>query len=159
MNWRRVLAVEVVAALTLSTLVSMSRAGAEPKSLKEQLVGTWTFVSSVNTRKDGSKFDSWGANPAGIFMFDPDGHYAQVIMRSEVGVFGPKTVFSFGTYSVDEKSRTLVTHIQGSSLARLNGTEQRRIILTLTGDELRYVNTSTASGNTVEALWKRSKHP
>ena len=36
-----------------------------PDTFAGRLVGTWSFVSSVNTRKDGSTFDRWGANPRG----------------------------------------------------------------------------------------------
>ena len=72
-----------------------------------RLVGTWSFVSSVNTRKDGSTFDRWGANPKGIFMFDRGGNYAQIIVGSESRVFGAKTFCAFGTYSVDEAKKLL----------------------------------------------------
>jgi hypothetical protein len=136
-------------------------AGAEPadpaRKVAKLLVGTWTIVSSVSRRKDGSVVDRWGANPKGIFMFDDKGHYAQMITRSDSLVFGSKTVASFGTYSVDEASKTLITQVAGSSSPRLNGTVQRRVISSLTADELRYVNPQTLSGTTVEAVWKRLK--
>ena len=76
-----------------------------------RLVGTWSFVSSVNTRKDGSTFDRWGANPKGIFMFDRGGNYAQIIVGSESQVFGAKTFCAFGTYSVDDAKKLLITRI------------------------------------------------
>ena len=75
------------------------------------MVGTWSYVSSVNTRKDGSTFDRWGANPRGIFMFDRGGNYSQIIIGSESRVFGAKTYCAFGTYSVDEAKKLLVTRI------------------------------------------------
>ena len=73
-----------------------------PDSVAGRLVGTWSFVSSVNTRKDGSTFDRWGANPQGIFMFDRGGNYAQIIVGSESRVFGAKTFCAFGIYSVED---------------------------------------------------------
>ena len=82
-----------------------------PDSFAGRLVGTWSFASSVNTRKDGSTFDRWGANPSGIFMFDRAGNYAQIIVGSELRVFGAKTFCAFGTYSVEEAKKLLVTRI------------------------------------------------
>jgi hypothetical protein len=130
---------------------------AGPKSLSEQLVGTWTIVSSISRRKDGSIVDRWGPSPKGIFMFDDKGHYAQMITRSDSLVFGSKTVATFGTYSVDEVNKTIITEVAGSSSSKLNGAIQRRVISSLTLDELRYVNPLTSSGMTVEAVWKRVK--
>jgi hypothetical protein len=72
-------------------------------------------------------------------------------------MFGAKTFFAYGTYSVDEAGRTVVTQIEGSSVSKLNGIVQRRTITVLTADELRYLNPTTASGMTVNAHWKRMK--
>ena len=43
---------------------------AQAKSLKEQVVGTWTLVSNVNMHPDGTKFEALGPNPRGVFMLD-----------------------------------------------------------------------------------------
>lgn len=126
-----------------------------PDSLAGRLVGTWSFISSVNTRKDGSTFDRWGANPRGIFMFDRGGNYAQIIVGSESKVFGAKTFCAFGTYSVEEAKSVLLTHIESCSAARLNGTVQNRDILVLTADEFKYANPLTSLGAVAEVAWKR----
>jgi hypothetical protein len=141
----------------VAVLPVAGRAVAEPRSLKDQIVGTWIFVSSVSTRKDGTTYDRWGSNPKGIFMLDPDGRYSQILMRSEAGLFGAKTVFSFGTYTVDEASKTLVTQIEGGSLAKLVGKRQRRLIKSLTPDALSYLNLDGTSGTKIEAHWKRPR--
>jgi hypothetical protein len=120
-----------------------------------RLVGTWRFLSSVNIRNDGSTFDRWGANPRGTFVFDGNGHFAQIILGAESRLFGAKSFFAFGTYAVDEAARTIVTNIEGSSISKLNGTTQRRIVTSLTDVELKYVNPVTASGTKVEAVWQR----
>src|SRR3954470_12931042 len=127
----------------------------QPDSVASRLVGTWSFASSVNTRKDGSTFDRWGANPTGIFMFDRGGNYAQIIVGSESRVFGAKTFCAFGTYSVDEANKLLVTRIDSCSAAKLNGTVQNRDILVLTADEFKYSNSVTSTGGVAEVLWKR----
>jgi hypothetical protein len=120
-----------------------------------KLTGAWGFASSVNTRKDGSTFDRWGANPKGILMFDGGGQYAQIIIGSESRVFGGKTFCAFGSYTCDEARNLLVTRVESCSVASLNGTIQNREILLLTADELKYSNPITASGSVAEVLWKR----
>ena len=50
----------------LSTLPG-SDAGAQQKSLKDQLVGAWTLVSSTSKQPDGSL--QWGSNPKGSIIF------------------------------------------------------------------------------------------
>ena len=122
---------EFIALLGMAAAAMPGGAQAEPAhapdSIASRLVGTWSFASSVNTRKDGSTFDRWGANPSGIFMFDRAGNYAQIIVGSESKVFG----------------------------AKLAGTSQDRDIVLLTADEFKYSNQATAVGAAAEVLWKR----
>jgi hypothetical protein len=142
--------------MAAAALPSRAEAGVHPPgSLAGRVVGTWTFVSSVNTRKDGTTFDRWGANPMGIFMFDGGGNYAQIIVGSESRMFGAKTFCSFGGYSVDEAKRLLITRITASSSAKLIGTSQYRDILDLTAGEFKYSNPLTSLGAVAEVLWKR----
>jgi hypothetical protein len=152
---------EFIALLGGATAAVPYAAGAGPAHatgrISERLVGAWRFVASVNTRDDGSTFDRWGQDAKGSFMFDGHGHFSQIIMGSESRMFGAKTFFAYGTYSVDEAGRTVVTQIEGSSVSKLNGIVQRRTITVLTADELRYLNATTASGMMVNAHWKRMK--
>ena len=150
---------EFIALLGMAAAAMPGGAQAEPAhapdSIASRLVGTWSFASSVNTRKDGSTFDRWGANPSGIFMFDRAGNYAQIIVGSESKVFGAKTFCAFGTYSVENTKNLLITRIASCSAAKLIGTSQNRDILLLTADEFKYSNQATAVGAAAEVLWKR----
>ena len=136
-----------------------ARAQAEPAhppdSIAGRLVGTWSFASSVNTRKDGSTFDRWGANPRGIFMFDRAGNYAQIIV-------------GFGVEGVRRQDLLRVRHLFGGRSqeashhahrvlfgAKLAGTSQNRDIMLLTADEFKYSNPLTSLGAIAEVLWKR----
>lgn len=127
----------------------------EVRSLQDQLVGTWTLVSAIDIRKDGTEVDRWGANPKGTFIFTPEGRYAQVIVRTDVGMFGSRNASSFGTYTVNERDKTLFTRVEASSNHYYSGSERARIILSLTADEMVYLNTKTSAGTTVRATWKR----
>jgi hypothetical protein len=150
---------EFIALIGMAAAAMPSRAGAEPThppdSNSARLVGTWSFVSSLSTRKDGSTFERWGSNPSGIFMFDRGGNYAQIIVGSESKMFGAKTFCAFGTYSVEDEKKLLVTRILSSSTAKLTGTIQTRGIMQLTADEFKYSNPLTSLGAVAEVLWKR----
>jgi hypothetical protein len=149
---------EFIALLGMAAAAMPQRASAEPHapgSIAAQLVGTWSYASSVATRKDGTTFDRWGSAPRGIFMFDGAGNYAQIIVGSESRVFGSKTFCAFGTYKTDDAKRVLITKIEASSTARLAGLAQRREILLLTPTELKYSNLLINSNAIAEVLWKR----
>ena len=73
MNRRPTLALTTTALLCLAVGSSASDSLAQQKSLKNQLVGTWTLVSSDQVRPGGSKLQQCGANQKGINVFDPNG--------------------------------------------------------------------------------------
>jgi hypothetical protein len=159
---------EFIALLGMAAAMMPSNARADSTSVTEssaakrtsgpfahQIAGTWSFDSSVNTRKDGSTFDRWGESPKGVFMFDRGGRYSQIIVGSESRVFGSKVFCAFGEYSVDEAHKTLITRIEACSASRFSGAIQHRTILLLTAEELKYLNPVTANGTTAEVLWKR----
>ena len=152
---RRLVSAALLLAL-LATVIYPGRAGAEPKSLRDQLVGTWILVSAVDVRKDGSKVNRWGAAPKGTFIFTSEGRYAQMILRTDVRMFGARNAASFGTFTVNERDKTIVTRVEASSNHNYNGTDRKRIIVSLTNDELIYLNPSTSSGTSVRAIWKRA---
>jgi hypothetical protein len=47
--------------------------------------------------------------------------------------------------------------VEGSWFPNRSGAEQKRIIASLTADELKYTSPATATGTTAEATWKRAK--
>src|ERR1700720_1706305 len=79
MNRRAILAMTTAALLSLAAGLSASDSLAQQKSLKEQLLGTWTLVSSDQIRPDGSKLKQFGANPKGINVFDANGRFFGMI--------------------------------------------------------------------------------
>jgi hypothetical protein len=82
MNRRTTLAMTTTALLCLAVGLSATASLAQQKSLKEQLVGTWTLVSSDQVRSDGSKVQQFGANPKGINVFEGNGHFFLMIASS-----------------------------------------------------------------------------
>jgi hypothetical protein len=63
-----------------------------------------------------------------------------------------------GTYSVDETTQTIHASIETSTFPNLVGApNQRRIITSITADEMKFSNPRTPSGVTLEFVWKRTK--
>lgn len=170
MKRRDILSISVMTALGLALLPSS--AVAQPKALKDQLVGTWTLVSAVNIGPDGTKLDPYRGQATGVLMFDGTGHFSWQIIRSDIPKLASNNrnegtadefkavaqgVLSyFGTYSLDDSGKTLTIHIENSSFPNFSGTNQKRS-MALTGDELTLINQAGASGATAEAKWKHVK--
>lgn len=163
----------LLAAMVIGLALLPDIAAAQQKPIKEQIVGAWTFVSALDVHPDGRKTDRWGQNPKGVFIFDSSGRYAQFITRSDlpkVAAGAPDKatadenkailsglVASFGTYTVNEAEKTVTTHVEGGAYPNLIGRDQKRVIESLTADELKYTNPTTSTGTKAEATWKRAR--
>jgi hypothetical protein len=169
MHRRFILSLSAITALGLALLPG--NAVAQQKSLKDQLVGTWTFVSGTTKLSDGSP--AWGSNPKGLVIFTDNGRYSSQLLRSDRPKFASnsrekgtpdenKAVVQgsqsgFGTYSVNEANKTFTIRFEGSSYPNLEGTEQTRPF-TIAGDELTVTNPSPTIGGTPSQLvYKRAK--
>jgi Lipocalin-like domain len=82
-NQRHATLVTTTTLLCLAVSLSASDSLAQQKTLKEQLVGTWTLVSSDQVRPDGSKLKQFGANPKGINVFDSNGRFFVMIASAD----------------------------------------------------------------------------
>ena len=143
---------------------------ANAQTLKQQLVGTWTFVSSTTKLPNGSP--AWGTNPKGLLIFTENGHFSSQIVRSDLPKFASKnraqgtpeenkavvqgSIGTFGTYTVDETKKTYTLKFEGSSFPNRVGAEQTRPF-TIAGDELKVTNPSTSVGGTSDIIYKRAK--
>ena len=174
MNRLSALAAISVSLLILEAVLLVGDAVAQQKSSREQLVGAWTFVSADSVRNDGSKAEVFGSNPKGTLIFTSDGHFALVQMRADLPKFTGNSrdrgtpeenkavvqgsIAYFGTYSLNEAEKVINIRLEGSTFANLmGGGEQKRILTTITADELKFANPSTASGATLEVAWKRAR--
>jgi hypothetical protein len=147
-------------------------AAAQQKSLKEQIVGAWTLVSWVLTRPDGTKNYRFGNNPRGVNMFSPNGRYSLIIMQPDLPKLASNdatkptadeaeaivrgSIAYFGTYEVDEASKTLSMQIDGTTLTNQLGLPQQRNIDSISPEEMRYSNATAVGGGKIEVVWRRA---
>ena len=173
MNRRATLAMTTSALLSLAVGLSASDSLAQQKSIKEQLVGTWTLVSSDQVLPDGSKLKQFGTNPKGINVFDANGRFFLMIASAdnskiaskdpsrknseEVGGLMTESIAYYGTYTVNERERVALLHLEASTFPNLIGTDQKRTITSLTTDELKYSNPGAMSGVQIYQVWKRAE--
>jgi hypothetical protein len=171
MDRRSVLSLSAITALGLTMLPG--NALAQTKSLKDQLVGTWTLVSYQNTATDGTKTAVFGAQPKGILMIDAGGHYAMVLTdpgrtkwksnlrtelsTEELAAATKGLVAQYGAWSVDETSKVLTRKVEGAFSPNLAGTEQKPTI-TLASDELTVTDANSGvTGGRTDAVFRRAK--
>jgi len=145
----------------------------EAADARQQIVGIWKLVSSVNTAKDGTvtKGISFGPNPAGRIVFTGSGHYVSLNTHPNLPKFAsgnraqgtPEenkavvkgSIGSFGTYSVSADGKMLTVKQEGGTWALRNGIVEKRN-LTLSGEDLKYTTAATVGG-TSELVYKRVK--
>jgi len=173
MNRRATLAMTTTALLCLAVSLSAGDSLAQQKSLKEQLLGTWTLVSSEQVRPDGIRVTQFGANPKGINVFDANGRFFLMIAsadnskiasnnRSKTNSEGQgdlivESIAHYGTYTVNEKEKVVFLHLDASTFPNQIGTDQKRTITSLTADELKYSNPAAMPGVQVHQVWKRAE--
>jgi hypothetical protein len=170
MNRRATLAMTTTALVCLAAGLSASDSLAQQKSLKDQLVGSWTLVSSDQVRPDGSKLKQFGDNPKGINVFAANGRFFVMVAsadnsqiasngRTNSGEDGRivESIAYYGTYTINEEVTVISLHLDASTFPNQVGTDQKRIITSLTADELKYSSPAAISGVQVHQVWKRAE--
>jgi hypothetical protein len=138
----------------------------------KDLVGTWTNVSNVNIRQDGTRADAFGPHGTGIAIFESNGHYADINVNPDVPKFAANNrvqgtpaenkaavdgvIAHYGTYSFDAANKVINLKVEGSSYPNWAGTEQKRTIISFAGDDLKW-SVAASAGGTGEVGWKRVK--
>ncbi len=170
MDRRNILAASAIAAVVLALLGSgvtgqqpkgqpkgqQQQPPEPPKPWKDAIVGSWTLLIIDGIQPDGTHIPLYGPNPKGLAIFTADGHYSQQIMRAVRPKFAAgdrlkgtpaeqKTAIEgintqFGTYVIDEPSKTLSLRIRGSSFPNWDDTTLKVMVTALSADELTFTN-------------------
>jgi len=110
---------------------------------KKMLLGTWKLVSCVGYWSDGRVTYPYGENPAGMLVYDEQGHFSGQIQGQGRPLFESgnllkgtpeeiKAAFEgyvayYGTYEVDEEAASLTHYVQGSLFPNWVGDTQTRL--------------------------------
>jgi hypothetical protein len=160
------------ATVLLGLAILSGNALSQQKPLKEQIVGSWTYVSNETVAPDGKRTPNFGPTSAGLMIFGSDGRYMSLALRSDIPKFASNSratgtteenkavvqgsIAHFGRYSINEANHTLILNIERSTYPNWNGIEQRRP-LTITGDELKYIVPEQSFGGRGEVVLRRAK--
>jgi hypothetical protein len=171
MNRRSILSLSAAAVFGLA--LATDSVIAQTKTLKEQLLGTWTLVSFDSFDGSGAKVPNMeGGDLKGLVIFTDNGRmsvqyitdYPKIASKdrlkttpAEEKAVAHGVLSYFGTYTVNEADKTISYRIERSSFPnQVTGTDAKRVA-TLTGDELKLDNPGrTAGGRTVIVL-RRAK--
>ena len=137
----------------------------------KDIVGTWKPISVTVTGPDGRKSEPFGPNPNSILTFDANGRFVLVNTRPDLPKFASNnrmqgtaeenkaivqgSIAYFGTYSVVDK--VIIEKVEGGTWPNWVGTEQKRPIISLTGDEMKLSTPAASVGGTAENTYKRIK--
>jgi hypothetical protein len=161
----------VVVIFGVAVLVTDARAQQKPSELRQQMVGTWS-LSEQWVEQDGKKIQRFGANPKGIAMYDGNGRFATILLRTDLPKFASNNAMTgtadenkaivqgsnatFGTWSIDAQDGSLISQIDGSTFPGWDGQRQKRT-LSIVGDEMKMCVAGAQIGGTACATWKRTK--
>lgn len=135
----------ILASMFFVVALPIVSAGAQNSPLKDQLVGQWQLVSvGIN---DGTPY---GDTPSGSMMLDAAGHYSIIVLSGG----DARNIAYYGTYTVDEASKTVTMHVTGSTRAKADGRDQKHT-MTVNGDQLVDERTIGRNGS-VKITWKRT---
>jgi hypothetical protein len=171
MNGRNMTCCSVITAVVLTLLAGPTLA--QQKSHKDQLIGTWDLTSWERTSPDGTKVQAFGPNPKGISYFGADGRFFIFYTRADLPRLASndrtnatpqeaKTLYEGiiayqGKYTVDDASKMINMTIENTTFPNQLGIQQKRIINSITADELKYSNPTATAGGKIEQAFKRAK--
>jgi hypothetical protein len=170
MNRRSILNLAVVGALGLA--LPLGSGLAQQKSLKDQLVGTWTLVSFDSFDTSGAKVPNMeGSDLKGLLILTADGHISNQLITqyptiaskdrmkttpAEDKAVAHGVLSYFGTYTISEPDKTITINFERSSFPNQVGSNVKRVA-TVTGDELKIDNPGRQAGGRTVTVWRRVK--
>jgi len=153
-----------------AAMLISAASGASAQNLKDQIVGTWTLVSTQVT-KNGKTSDIFGPHPLGQFMFDSSGHFSTITLNPAIPKFASNnratgtpaenkavvqgSISTFGTYAINPDG-SVTFHYIGATFPNWNGIDQKRTIV-ISGDQMKYTNPGASVGGTAVLVLTRAR--
>lgn len=112
------------------------------------LPGSWRLTAVYDLFEDGSRRETWGAQPRGLLQLTPGGLFSVQIVAADraprpgtvpTEPVGPSVSY-WGRYRFDPATRLIVTEVEHSSWPQWSGTTLRRTIPELTSRNLKVVS-------------------
>ena len=165
------------ALISAFALAPLAGAGTSAAAERKKFIGTWKLMTGVSKDETtGEVRYPWGKNPVGRLSYEESGRmFAQLMNPGRRSVGGAAnrgsaaaiatasaadmremlTGFNayFGTFDVDEVSRTVIHHVQSALIPSWVGSDQRRKYEFSRADELILLN--TASEAVYRLVWRR----
>lgn len=157
----------LILSFTAAVALTTSANAFAESDLRSRIVGAYSLASVYDQLADGKKNDTWGAGVEGSALYTPSGFFSVQIIaadRHSGSGQGPRDpigpiVTYYGTYTIDEASKTISYHFQRSSFPAWNGIDRKTSIESLTDSDLDTI--STVKGDpklgdfTAHLNWKR----
>lgn len=159
--------IAAAAVCLLTGIVAGQEASAHERNdnLQQRLVGTWTYTGAKAAASEGEPRRA-DEPTTGILVLTGHGRFAQILVvpasssvgsTSRVRAGAKASVALFGTYTVDDATRTLSYRVQSSTIPQWNGIEQQLSIDTLTANELQLRSLAgSMHPSTAATMWKRA---
>jgi hypothetical protein len=170
MNHLGIFSISAIAAMTLA--FNCTESVAQQKTLKDQLLGSWTLVSAETIEPNGTKFPLVKGTPVkGFQVFTAEGRVSfQVIgdhqrlasndrtkmTPEEMKAMAESILSYFGTYTVNEAEKSYTVRIESSSFQNQTANDGKRMV-ELNGDDLKVTNPGRLAGGQTMMVWKRIK--
>ena len=151
--------------LTMVSAVALAQS-----DVQQRLVGSWDLVSYEIRSPAGQTAQPLGTDPVGRISYDAAGHMSAHLMRRGVPKFVAARredstvdeivaawrgyVGYFGRYTIDQKTSSVIHHVEGAWYPNYVGTRQVRVYR-FDGDRL-ILQAEQPSGH-VTVVWKRAK--
>lgn len=133
------------------------------------LVGSWKLVEATQTEGGHTK-EYLGHNPAGQLIFNANGQFSEMLMRSDLPKFKVNnraqgsaeenaavvrgSICYFGTYTLTGDN--LKMHVAGSTFPNWTNTDQTRIVRQ-NGDRFTWQNAAASAGGQLVLVFERVK--
>jgi hypothetical protein len=141
----------ILLAFLLATAPSARLPAQTPRTLREELIGTWRLVAARQRLADGSTRPDPQTGPRGVgyIMYDATGHVCVVIANpdrpawkapnapsdAELRSAVAGLVAYCGAYETNERQHIVIHHIEADKSPSIVGTDRKRFA-TVTGNRL-----------------------